>query len=130
MDVRSNAPCSATLPPIKPSKEFYDYEDKYIKGCSITTIPADIPPEALERVKTLALKAFAAMDCSGLARIDFFYKKDGSVILNELNTLPGFTDISMYSKLWIAEGISYTDLLTRLIRLAFERKIENQRCTE
>lgn len=129
--VLGNLAAAAAMPgEIKPSKEFYDYEDKYIKGCSITTIPADIPPEALERVKTLALKAFAAMDCSGLARIDFFYKKDGSVILNELNTLPGFTDISMYSKLWIAEGISYTDLLTRLIRLAFERKIENQRCTE
>ncbi len=115
---------------IKPSKEFYDYEDKYIKGSSVTCIPADLPEEAAERIRSLARKAFAAMDCSGLARIDFFYKEDGTVILNELNTLPGFTDISMYSKLWIAEGMTYTALLTKLILLAFERKIENERCTE
>ena len=70
------------------------------------------------------------MDCSGLARIDFFYQKDGTILLNELNTLPGFTDISMYSKLWIAEGMTYSELLTALIRLAFARKIENERCTE
>ncbi len=129
--VLGNIGAAAAMPgEIKPSKEFYDYEDKYIKGCSVTCIPAEIPEEASERVKALALKAFAAIDGSGLARVDFFYKEDGTVILNELNTLPGFTDISMYSKLWIAEGMTYTGLLTKLIDLAFERKIENQRCTE
>jgi len=129
--VLGNIHASAAAPgEIKPSKEFYDYEDKYIAGNSVTCIPAEIPAEAAEQVKSLALKAFAAADCAGLARIDFFYKKDGTIILNELNTLPGFTDISMYSKLWIAEGMTYTGLLTKLINLAFERKIENERCTE
>ena len=129
--VLGNISAKAAFPgEIIPSKEFYDYEDKYIKGCSVTSIPAEIPEEDAERIRNIALRAFAAMDCSGLARIDFFYQKDGTILLNELNTLPGFTDISMYSKLWIAEGMTYRELLTALIRLAFARKIENKRCTE
>lgn len=129
--VLGNIGAKAAMPgEIKPSKEFYDYEDKYIKGCSVTCIPAEIPEAAAEQVKALALKAFEALDCSGLSRIDFFYKKDGTILLNELNTLPGFTDISMYSKLWGAEGVTYSELLTQLITLAFARKTENARCTE
>lgn len=114
---------------IKPSKEFYDYEDKYIKGSSVSCIPAEIPADKAEYIKSLALKAYAALDCSGLARVDFFLKKDGTVLLNEINTLPGFTDISMYSKMWIAEGMTYQELLTELINLAFLRKEETSRYT-
>lgn len=129
--VLGNINAKAAVPgEIKPSAEFYDYKDKYISGSSVTCIPADIPEAARTRVKELAVKAFTAADCSGLARVDFFYKEDGTVLLNEINTLPGFTDISMYSKLWINEGMTYKGLLTQLIELASERKIENMRCTE
>lgn len=117
----------ATPGEIKPSKEFYDYEDKYITGNSVACIPAEISAEKAKYIKSLAIKAFKALDCSGLARIDFFLKKDGSVLLNEINTLPGFTDISMYSKMWIAEGFTYKNLLTELINLAFLRKKETAR---
>ena len=120
---------AATPGEIKPSKEFYDYEDKYIKGSSVSCIPAEIDSEKSEQIKKYALKAFAALDCSGLARVDFFLKKNGTILLNEINTLPGFTDISMYSKMWISEGVSYTDLLTELINLAFLRKEETSRYT-
>lgn len=115
---------------IKPSKEFYDYEDKYISGTSVSCVPADISKESSEYIKELAVKAFNTLDCSGLSRIDFFLKKDGEVLLNEINTLPGFTDISMYSKMWISEGMTYTGLLTELIELAYSRRNETARCTE
>ena len=114
---------------IKPSKEFYDYEDKYIKGSSSVCIPAEISKEKMEYIKELALKAYSALDCSGLSRVDFFLKEDGTVYLNEINTLPGFTDISMYSKMWVAEGMTYKNLLTELINLAFSRKTETSRYT-
>ena len=83
----------------------------------------------MEYIKELALKAYSALDCSGLSRVDFFLKEDGTVYLNEINTLPGFTDISMYSKMWISEGMTYKDLLTELINLAFSRKTETSRYT-
>lgn len=119
---------------IKPSAEFYDYDDKYINGSSVSIIPADIPADIADRIKTYALRAFEACDCSGLSRIDFFLCKDDSgienvILLNEINTLPGFTDVSMYGKLWLNEGLIFTDLLTRLINLAFERKRQNARRT-
>jgi len=121
-------PIAATPGEVKPSKEFYDYEDKYQSGTSTTVIPAQIPVDKLEEVKRLALAAYKALDCSGLSRVDFFYRdKENDIILNEINTLPGFTEISMYSKLWAAEGVSYTELLTRLIELAYARKEENKR---
>lgn len=113
---------------IKPSQEFYDYDDKYKLGTSYCVIPAEIPEEARKKIKEYALKAFAAIDGSGLSRVDFFYRKDGSVVLNEINTLPGFTEISMYSKLWIKAGMTYSQLLDRLIELAFARKEETERC--
>ena len=113
---------------IKPSKEFYDYEDKYESGASYCVIPAELPEETMENVRATALKAFAALDGTGLSRVDFFCKKDGSIVLNEINTLPGFTEISMYSKLWINAGMTYSALLDRLVELAFERVEENKRC--
>ena len=125
----------ATVPgEIKPSAEFYDYDDKYVNGSSISIIPADIPAQTADTIKAYALRAYEACDCSGLSRIDFFLCKDDSnneniILLNEINTLPGFTDISMYGKLWLNEGVPFTALLTRLINLAFERKKQNARRT-
>ncbi len=121
-------PRAATPGEIKPSKEFYDYEDKYKSGTSETVIPAQLPQAALDKIKVYALAIFQALDCSGLSRVDFFYEDaTGRILFNEINTLPGFTEISMYSKLWAAEGIDFTSLLTRLVELAFERKEENRR---
>lgn len=113
---------------IIPSKEFYDYEDKYISGTSVTQIPAKVPEEVLEKIRVLAKKAFTAVDCAGLSRVDFFYDKDnGRVLLNEINTLPGFTDISMYAKMWAHDGLDFRALITRLIELAFENAARNVR---
>lgn len=107
---------------IIPSKEFYDYEAKYLDGLSKLIIPADLPPETTEKVRRLAVEAFKAVDCAGLARVDFFVTRSGGeVLVNEINTIPGFTKISMYPKLWEATGISYSQLLDRLIDLAVER---------
>lgn len=104
------------------SNEFYDYRAKYIDGKSIMRIPADFSPETLETVRSLALQAYKAIDCSGLARVDFFIRKDTKeVLLNEINTMPGFTQFSMYAKLWEHSGLSYTDLISKLIDLAMER---------
>lgn len=102
--------------------EFYDYDDKYKNGAAKLFIPAHIPEETAEEVRENALRAYRMLGCSGLARVDFFVRKsDGAVLLNELNTLPGFTSISMYPKLWEASGLSYPELLDRLIQLAFEK---------
>ncbi len=105
-----------------PCNDFYDYEAKYLSGdSSIIVIPADISEELSERVRRLAVKAYNAIGASGLARVDFFIEDGGNVLLNEINTLPGFTNISMYPKLWQATGIEYRDLITKLIGLAYER---------
>lgn len=101
--------------------DFYSYEAKYLDddGADLV-IPADLPPAVLAEVQRLAVAAFAALRCSGMARVDFFVSDDG-IVINELNTIPGFTRISMYPKLWEASGISYRDLVARLIDLAVER---------
>ena len=127
--VMGNAePKAATPGEIKPSAEFYDFVDKYKSGSSITVIPAEIPQEKLEEVRSNALKIYKALDCSGLSRVDFFYERNtGRIIFNEINTLPGFTDISMYSKLWAAEGVDFSELLDRLIDYGFMRIQENER---
>ncbi|MCS6996635.1 MAG: D-alanine--D-alanine ligase [Casimicrobiaceae bacterium] len=101
---------------------FYDYETKYTPGLAEMHIPARVPEAIAERVRALALTAFRALDCAGLARVDFFYLEDtGELFLNEVNTIPGFTKTSMYPALWAAGGVSYTALVTRLIELALER---------
>jgi D-alanine-D-alanine ligase len=103
--------------------EFYDYDTKYTDGKAAMHIPANVPPEVAAQVQKLALEAFVVLDCAGLARIDFFYLPDtGEVFLNELNTIPGFTKTSMYPKLWEASGLSYADLVSRLVELALERR--------
>src|SRR5689334_13346413 len=110
------------------SNEFYDYNAKYIDNKSQTTIPADIPQVVAEEVRRQSIQAFSALDLSGLARVDFFLEKEtGKVYINEVNTLPGFTQISMYPKLWEASGLPYTQLLDRLIELALERHEDKQR---
>ena len=107
---------------VKPSHEFYSYDAKYIdEEGAILTIPAEIPAETAARVRELAIAVFKTLCCEGLARVDFFLKEDGTVIINEINTMPGFTRISMYPKLWDASGISYTGLIDRLIELAILR---------
>ena len=107
---------------IIPSREFYDYEAKYLDEGSRTVIPAELPPDLVEQVRRLSIEAFRAIDGAGMARVDFLLsRRDGSLYLNEVNTIPGFTTISMYSKMWAATGVSYPELLDRLIGLAMER---------
>ena len=107
---------------ILPSREFYDYEAKYLDEGSKTVIPADLPAATVATVQRLAIAAFQSVDGSGLARVDFLMDgQSGAMYLNEINTLPGFTNISMYSKMWDASGIGYAVLVDRLIELALER---------
>ncbi len=117
----------ASLPgEIIPCREFYDYIAKYIDDRSELIIPANLPPELTRRIQELAVAAFLAVDCAGMARVDFFLDKDtGELYVGELNTIPGFTPISMYPKLWEASGISYSELIDRLIELALERHADN-----
>lgn len=104
------------------SAQFYDYDDKYINGTSQLYIPARLDEAVSEKIRETAVRAYRMLDCSGLARVDFFVtEKDSEVVLNEVNTLPGFTSISMYPKLWTASGMSYSQLLDRLIELALEK---------
>ncbi|MGZ4154323.1 MAG: D-alanine--D-alanine ligase family protein, partial [Actinomycetota bacterium] len=102
--------------------EFYDYEAKYLDehGAQLL-IPADLTPATLERVQRMAVAAFRAIDCAGMARVDFFLRGDDALWVNEINTIPGFTQISMYPKLWQASGLTYAELVERLLDLALER---------
>lgn len=113
---------------VLPSREFYSYESKYVDGTSGLVIPAPLPVEISERIRSLAIRAYKLIDCAGMARVDFFVERDtNAVYLNEINTLPGFTKISMYPKLWEASGLPYPRLVDRLIELALERKAERDR---
>jgi len=107
---------------IIPSHDFYSYDAKYIddKGASLK-IPAQLEKETAQRVKELAIKVYQVLCCEGLSRVDFFLKDNGALVVNEINTMPGFTKISMYPKMWEASGIDYTELITRLIELAIKR---------
>jgi D-alanine-D-alanine ligase len=112
---------------IIPAGEFYDYEAKYIDDRSQTVIPADLPGDLAERVKRLSIEAFRAIDGAGMARVDFLLsRRDSSLFVNEVNTIPGFTTISMYSKMWAASGVPYPELLDRLVALAIERHAAKQ----
>ncbi|MFA5832450.1 MAG: D-alanine--D-alanine ligase family protein [Bacteroidota bacterium] len=106
---------------IVPSNEFYDYDAKYVDGKSSAHIPAKLTKPVIKKLQDCALKAYIALDCSGMARVDFLLQRNGKFYLNEINTIPGFTSISMYPKLWEASGISYSELLDRLIGYAIER---------
>ncbi len=127
--VLGNSDPRASLPgEVIPYREFYDYKDKYIEGKTSFGIPANLPPEIISRIQELAVSAYKAVDCSGMARVDFFLQdKTGKLIVSEINTIPGFTEISMYPKLWEASGLSYPDLLSELINLGFERHRNKKR---
>lgn len=107
---------------IIPTHDFYSYEAKYLdaNGAKLS-IPAELKPEELHKIQQYSILAFEKMGCDGISRVDFFLQKNGDIYLNELNTLPGFTNISMYPKMWEATGISYKDLISKLIDLAFEK---------
>lgn len=118
----NDEPEASCLGEIAPQSDFYDYNAKYIDGTTKTYAPARIPEKSAEEVRRTAVQAFQAMGCRGLARVDFFLEESGRVVLNELNTIPGFTKISMYPQLFIASGLSYPALLDRLIELAMEEE--------
>lgn len=123
----NDVPEASVAGEIIPSREFYDYEAKYLDEGSKPIIPADLDLATTAEVRRLAVEAFKAVDCSGLARVDFLLARDsGCLYLNEVNTLPGFTTISMYAKLWAASGLDYPALLDRLIQLAIERHAARQ----
>ena len=124
-------PKASVVGEIIPGKEFYDYEAKYLSEGSIPVIPARLSRAESKQIREMAVAAFRACDLSGLARVDFLMEPAGKrrIFLNEVNTLPGFTAISMYPKLWEATGVSYTELITQLIELALERHAEKSRTT-
>jgi D-alanine-D-alanine ligase len=118
----NDEPVASVPGEIVPGKEFYDYTAKYVDEGSQLIIPAKLTKAETKKVQELAVKAFQAVDCSGLARVDFLMDpKTGKIFLNEINTMPGFTAISMYPKLWAASGLDYADLIDRLIQLGIER---------
>lgn len=113
---------------IAPHHEFYSYEAKYLdENGAVLRIPADLPPGVGDRVRRLAVETFRTLECAGMARVDFFMRDDGRAYVNEINTIPGFTKISMYPKLWEASGVPYSALIERLIELALERHTREQK---
>jgi len=120
-------PIAAVPCEILPSREFYDYEDKYLLGTSKTVLPADLTPEQTREVQRLAVACYQAVHCEGMARVDFLLETaTGKFYINEPNTIPGFTSISMYPKMWEAAGLPYAELIARLIDLALERHRERE----
>jgi D-alanine-D-alanine ligase len=120
---------------IVPGEEFYSYEDKYVSDGAQLLVPAPLSPDEADEVRRLALDTFRALRCDGLARVDFFYERDADgggrgFLCNEVNTMPGFTPISMYPKLWIHSGLSYSELIDRLVDLALERHARRRRNTK
>ncbi len=118
----NDEPEASVVGEIVPANEFYDYEAKYLSEGSRTLVPADLSEPIARAVRHFAVEAFKAVDCAGMARVDFFLERDSHrIFVNEINTIPGFTPISMYPKLWEASGVPYSELIDRLIRLALER---------
>jgi D-alanine-D-alanine ligase len=127
----NDSPEASVIGEIVPGAEFYDYEAKYVSDTSVPIIPANLSKAEAKQIREMAIAAFRACDCAGLARVDFLMEpaRKGTkprIFLNEINTMPGFTSISMYPKLWQASGLSYTRLIDRLIELALERHTERQ----
>ncbi len=121
----NDEPEASVLGEIIPSNEFYDYDAKYVDGKSRPVIPARLPKGVTKRIREIAVRAFRLIDCAGMARVDFFVtRRAHRIFLNEVNTIPGFTTISMYPKLWEASGMSFPELLDRLIALAVQRHRE------
>jgi D-alanine-D-alanine ligase len=122
----NEGPQASGVGEIIPGAEFYDYTTKYIDDRSELVVPAVLEKSETESIRELAIRTFKAIDCSGLARVDFFMRSDGSVLVNEINTMPGFTPISMYPKLWAAAGVAYGDLIDRLIQFGLERHLDRK----
>jgi D-alanine-D-alanine ligase len=125
----NDTPVASVVGEIIPGKEFYDYDAKYLSEGSVPVIPAKLTKSESREIRAMAVEAFRACDLSGLARVDFLMEPDGKrrIFVNEVNTMPGFTRISMYPKLWEASGVPYTELITRLIGLALERQRDKNR---
>jgi D-alanine-D-alanine ligase len=124
----NDAPEASVVGEVVPGHEFYDFEAKYLDESLKLEIPAPVPGAVRDRVRELSLRAFQALDCEGFARVDFFYEEaTGRVLLNEVNTIPGFTPKSMFPMLWGASGLSYPDLVARLVDLAVERHAVRRR---
>ena len=127
----NDAPRASLPGEVIPYREFYDYRDKYLEGKTRFRIPAQLPEAKVTEIQRLAVEAYKAVDCSGMARMDFFLEeRTGQIYINEINTIPGFTEISMYPKLWEASGIPFPRLVEKLIRLGFERHRRKKRCLE
>ena len=129
----NDAPEASVVGEVVPIKEFYDYEAKYLSEGSDLIVPARLTKQETKQVREMAIRAFQACDCAGLARVDFLMEpgagrgKTGRIYVNEINTLPGFTSISMYPRLWAATGVPYPQLIDRLIQLALERRADQDR---
>ncbi len=123
----NDEPKASPLGEIKCEREFYDYEAKYLASTTVLTIPANLPGELATHIRAMAIDAYRAIDCCGMSRIDFFLTPSGDVFIDELNTIPGFTPGSMYPRLWHTAGLSYSDLITRLVELGLERFEERER---
>jgi D-alanine-D-alanine ligase len=122
--VPRGAPAEASLPAeihVSADFDFYDFDAKYLSDSTTFDVPANLPDEVVEEVRRQAVRAFQVLDCAGLARVDFFVQPDGGVVINEVNTMPGFTPVSMYPRMWAATGVEYPKLVTRLVELAVER---------
>jgi len=122
----NNEPVASLPGEITYTGEFYDYATKYADGQARLTVPAPLPAETTGRIRALALEAYRAIDCAGMARVDFFLEGD-RILVNEINTIPGFTATSGYARMWEASGLGYGELLDRLIELALERQREKTR---
>jgi len=123
----NDEPQASPLGEIVYTREFYDYEAKYLDPSTQLIAPADLPSETADRIRDLALSAYKAIDCAGMARVDFFLLSDGALYVDEVNTIPGFTPISMFPRLWQLAGLSYPELISRLVDLALERHQERRR---
>ena len=120
--VLGNADAAASpVGEVRYRREFYDYEAKYLDPATEVIVPADLPDDVVERAQALALRAFHAIDGAGMSRVDFFLCPDGSLVIDEINTIPGFTPASMFPRLWQAKGVRYSELITRLVDLALAR---------
>jgi len=127
----NDAPRASLPGEVIPAREFYDYADKYIDGRTAFVIPAALPPALVGKIQEAAIAAFKAIDGAGMARVDFFYEEATETLyLNEVNTIPGFTEISMYPKLWAVSGLSFPRLLDELVGLALERHARKRRLTD
>ncbi len=126
----SRRPQASAVGEIVPGNAFYDYADKYLQETAQLELPAKLPTAVAERVRDLACRAFTVLGLFGMARVDFLMAGDSEIYFNEINTLPGFTDISMYPKLWELAGVPLPELVDRLVAIAFERHADRRRLDE